>query len=108
MSDRPGQRPESDTPPAGSSSAQPENQTERVQGLDAMRLTAPWNAPAESSDQLVGRRIGAYKVLQQIGRGGMGTIYLADRADAEFQKRVALKVIKRGMDTDAILRRFKN
>src|SRR5262245_14362438 len=108
MSDGPGQVPESDSPPAGSSSAQPEDQPQRVPGLDATRLTATWNAAAESSDQLVGRRVGAYKVLQQIARGGMGTIYLADRADAAFQKRVALKVIKRGMDTEAILRRFRN
>jgi serine/threonine protein kinase/tetratricopeptide (TPR) repeat protein len=59
-------------------------------------------------DPDVGRRIGAYRVVREIGRGGMGTVHLAERADSEFRKRVAIKLIKRGMDTDFILRRFRN
>jgi eukaryotic-like serine/threonine-protein kinase len=59
-------------------------------------------------DPLVGRRIGAYKIEREIGRGGMGAVYLATRADNAFQRRVAIKVIKRGMDTDFILRRFRH
>ena len=54
----------------------------------------------------VGRRVGAYQLVAEIGRGGMGTAYLAERVDAAFEKRVAIKLIKRGMDSDAILRRF--
>jgi TolB-like protein/Tfp pilus assembly protein PilF/tRNA A-37 threonylcarbamoyl transferase component Bud32 len=54
----------------------------------------------------VGRHVGAYRLVSEIGRGGMGAAYLAERADAAFSKRVAIKLIKRGMDTDAILRRF--
>ena len=53
------------------------------------------------------RRIGAYRLVQEIGRGGMGAVYLAERSDAEFPKRVAIKLIKRGMDTDAVLARFR-
>src|SRR5262245_7838360 len=56
---------------------------------------------------LVGTRLGAYRVLQEIGRGGMGAVYLATRDDDEFQKQVAIKVVKRGMDTDEILGRFR-
>jgi non-specific serine/threonine protein kinase/serine/threonine-protein kinase len=52
-------------------------------------------------------RIGPYRVIREIGRGGMGTVYLAVRDDDAFQKRVAIKVLKRGMDTDAIVRRFQ-
>jgi len=55
----------------------------------------------------VGARVGPYRLLRQIGRGGMGTVYLAERDDAEFRKRVALKVVRRGMDTDDILLRFR-
>jgi serine/threonine protein kinase/tetratricopeptide (TPR) repeat protein len=56
----------------------------------------------------VGRRIGAYRVMRELGRGGMGAVYLAERDDSEFSHRVAIKLIKRGMDTDFILRRFRN
>lgn len=57
---------------------------------------------------LVGSRIGAYRILSEIGRGGMGAAYLAARDDSAYEKRVAIKLIKRGMDTDAILRRFRH
>jgi eukaryotic-like serine/threonine-protein kinase len=54
-----------------------------------------------------GERIGAYAVVRELGRGGMGTVYLAKRADGQFEKRVAIKVLKRGTDTDEVLRRFQ-
>ncbi len=59
-------------------------------------------------DGLIGKQIGAYKLEREIGRGGMGAVYLASRADNVFFKRVAIKLIKRGMDTDFIVRRFRN
>ncbi|HEX8493894.1 MAG TPA: protein kinase [Pyrinomonadaceae bacterium] len=62
----------------------------------------------ETVNMLIGRRLGSYKIVREIGRGGMGSVYLAQRADDEFQKRVAIKLIKRGMDTDFIIRRFRN
>ncbi|MCA1614865.1 MAG: protein kinase [Acidobacteria bacterium] len=55
----------------------------------------------------IGRRVGSYRIVRELGRGGMGAVYLAVRADDEFQKRVAIKLVKRGMDTDFILRRFR-
>jgi serine/threonine protein kinase/TolB-like protein/Tfp pilus assembly protein PilF len=54
-----------------------------------------------------GERIGAYRVEREIGRGGMGVVYLASRNDAEFERRVAIKLVKRGMDTDFVIRRFR-
>ncbi|HKT58436.1 MAG TPA: serine/threonine-protein kinase [Gemmatimonadales bacterium] len=54
-----------------------------------------------------GRRIGAYRIIREIGRGGMGTVYLAERADDAFTQQVAIKLIKRGMDTDQVLTRFR-
>lgn len=55
----------------------------------------------------IGERIGAYEVLNELGRGGMGAVYLARRADGQFEKRVAIKILKRGTDTDEVLRRFR-
>lgn len=53
-----------------------------------------------------GLRIGPYRVLSEIGRGGMGAVYLAARDDEAFTQKVALKLIKRGMDSEQIVRRF--
>lgn len=55
-----------------------------------------------------GQKIGSYRILKEIGRGGMGAVYLAARADDQYQKQVAIKVIKRGMDTTQVLRSFRN
>ena len=55
----------------------------------------------------IGERIGAYAIVTELGRGGMGAVYLAERADGQFEKRVAIKVLKRGTDTDEVLRRFR-
>ncbi|MGH9838838.1 MAG: protein kinase domain-containing protein [Blastocatellia bacterium] len=69
--------------------------------------TLPLTADLLTGDPLIERRVGAYRIVREIGRGGMGAVYLGARADNEFQKRVAVKLIKRGMDTDFILRRFR-
>jgi serine/threonine protein kinase len=53
-------------------------------------------------------QIGDYKILREIGRGGMGAVYEAVRENKDFRQRVALKVIKRGMDTDAVVSRFRH
>src|SRR6185369_13750638 len=53
-----------------------------------------------------GQHIGTYEIIRELGRGGMGAVYLASRAYEAFDKQVALKLIKRGMDSDAIIKRF--
>ncbi|MEM6336945.1 MAG: serine/threonine-protein kinase [Bacteroidota bacterium] len=55
-----------------------------------------------------GQQVGPYRLIREIGRGGMGAVYLAERADGQFEQQVALKLIKRGMDSDQILRRFES
>jgi eukaryotic-like serine/threonine-protein kinase len=62
-------------------------------------------APEGSS---LGRRIGPYQVLHRIALGGMAAVYLATRADDQYRKRVAIKLIPPGLDTEELLRRFRN
>jgi serine/threonine protein kinase len=59
-------------------------------------------------DENINRKIGVYKLVTQLGRGGMGAVYLAERTDKEFRQQVAIKLIKRGMDTDLVLKRFRH
>jgi eukaryotic-like serine/threonine-protein kinase len=55
-----------------------------------------------------GQDIGPYRVIRKIGQGGMGAVYLAARADQAFQKEVAIKLIKRGQDTEDVIQRFRS
>jgi eukaryotic-like serine/threonine-protein kinase len=58
------------------------------------------------TDRFIGRRFGAYEIQREIGRGGMGAVYLGSRADDQFSKKVAIKVIRAGMNSDFVVRRF--
>jgi len=51
--------------------------------------------------------LGAYRLLGEIGSGGMGRVWLAERGDGEYRQQVAIKLLKRGMDSDEILARFR-
>jgi TolB-like protein/Flp pilus assembly protein TadD/tRNA A-37 threonylcarbamoyl transferase component Bud32 len=75
-------------------------------------LIAGASAALESLRQFeaprIGERVGSYRIVRELGSGGMGEAFLAVRADAEYEKRVAIKLIRRGMDSTAVLRRFRN
>ncbi|HAB16099.1 MAG TPA: serine/threonine protein kinase, partial [Verrucomicrobiales bacterium] len=60
----------------------------------------------ESGDTAVGQTLGRYKLLEKIGEGGCGVVYVAEQTDP-VRRRVALKVIKLGMDTKAVVARFE-
>ena len=61
-----------------------------------------------TAEDLSGSRLGPYRLERILGRGGMGAVYLAFREDADFEQEVAIKLIRRGLDTDDILARFHN
>src|SRR5580698_3754740 len=59
------------------------------------------------TQNLVGQHLGLYRIVREIGRGGMGSVYLAVRDDAEYHKEVAIKIVRRGFDTADVLERFR-
>ncbi len=61
---------------------------------------------AGGEDRMAGAVVGRYRIVRELGRGGMAVVYLAERADGEFQQRVALKLLKRGLETEEVVRRF--
>ena len=69
-------------------------------GLDAFQ-------DLSGADPSVGKHIGPYQLVRELGSGGMGEVYLAVRADAEFHKEVAVKLIRSGQDSAAVVSRFK-
>ncbi len=64
--------------------------------LDKHEFNEDWeDRPQQRTDSLAGRRVGAYRLLRELGRGGMATVYLAERADDLYQKTVAVKLVDR-------------
>jgi eukaryotic-like serine/threonine-protein kinase len=66
------------------------------------------DAPFKPPKSFIGAQIGRYRIIDELGAGGMGAVYLAERADGSFHQRVALKLIRRAIVSDFILRRFVN
>ncbi len=71
---------------------------------EALRELASGAEPAVETGGL--ERVGPYRLVRRIGRGGMGSVFLAEREGADFEQRVAVKLLRRGMDTDDVVRRF--
>ena len=64
------------------------------------RLTAP-------TADVIGSRFGNYRIIREIGHGGMGTVFLAERDDGEFEQTVALKLVRQSIADTAIIERFR-
>ena len=81
-----------------------------LESLDLPNLDLPDTeaSPGQPEELPADRRIGAYHIERQIGRGGMGAVYLATRADGEFNKRVAIKLIRHGREDEFSIRRFRH
>ena len=76
--------------------------------LAAASLLSVLPRTARPEEAMEGRRLGPYKILRRIGSGGMGSVYAAARADEQFEKIVAVKIVKPGLDNATIVRRFRN
>lgn len=77
---------------------------DRADGILAAPAAAAAGALLYDRDR--GRQIGPYRVLREIGRGGMGVVYLAERNDGQFRRRVAVKLLRASPDADELHRRF--
>src|SRR5579862_7409078 len=75
---------------------------------DPALFEAPLFAESSSVNQRLGRRIGPYQIVEEIGEGGMGEVYRAFRADDHYTKQVAIKLVRAGQDSGFIISRFKN
>ncbi|HET8940522.1 MAG TPA: protein kinase [Rudaea sp.] len=85
-----------------------EDSAQRADDSDAAinAAVAYLGAQSRIDEAMAGTRIGPWRLERKIGSGGMGVVWLAARADGQFEQRAALKLIKRGMDSDAVLSRF--
>ncbi len=72
------------------------------------RLSALREEPAlrAEADAAAGTAVGPYVLVSLLGRGGMGEVWVADRSDGQFEQRVALKLLRAGIDSEGIRRRF--
>ena len=75
--------------------------------LDAASQTRS-DSEAAPATPMEGRHFGAYRILHEIGSGGMGSVYLADRVDEAFHKRVAIKIVRPGFADAEITGRFRH
>lgn len=70
-------------------------------------LLATASAASQAPDTWIGRRIGSYRIVREIGRGGMGVVYEAERDDSEYQKKVAIKIAPEWLRSPAAMERFR-
>jgi eukaryotic-like serine/threonine-protein kinase len=76
--------------------------------LMAKPVIAPGWLGGSDADALANRPIGPYRLIRRIGRGGMADVYLAIRADHLYRKLVAIKLVKSGLQSEEVLRRFRH
>lgn len=85
-----------------------ETEAQNMMFLSAVEFSKDFFDEEETKNVLTGQQIGVYKIVSELGYGGMGAVYLAERADGKFQQKVALKLLKREMNTAALRRRFQH
>ena len=83
---------------------------ENVEGFlaaPALALSADFFDDGDEAEKRAGQTVGRYRIIREIGRGGMGAVFLAERSDGEFQQRLALKIMRRSFADSDLARRFR-
>ena len=84
-----------------------EEEAEGLMNLSAIEFSKKFFDEDESANALIGQSFGVYTIVRELGYGGMGAVYLAERNDGKFEQKVALKLLKREMNTSALRNRFR-
>jgi len=85
-----------------------EEESEDLMRLSAVEFSKDFFDEDEAAKNVsIGQRFGVYEIVREIGYGGMGVVYLARRSDGKFDQQVALKLLKREMNTSVLRRRFR-
>ena len=74
--------------------------------LDSLHAAATGDDPGDDATDRTGEILGPFRIVSRLARGGMATVYVAERADRQWDQRVAVKVLRRGLDTEDIVERF--
>lgn len=83
-----------------------EDEADGMMQLSAVEFARDFVDDGDEGD-LTGQTVGPYRIIRELGHGGMGAVYLAERTDGKFTQRVALKLLKREMNTSALRRHFE-
>ncbi|MDX6611407.1 MAG: eukaryotic-like serine/threonine-protein kinase, partial [Blastocatellia bacterium] len=84
-----------------------EEQADGFLGAPALAFSADFFDDEGSGNARAGQTVGNYRIIREVGHGGMGAVFLAERADGEFHQQVALKVVRRTFADSELARRFR-
>lgn len=84
-----------------------EQQTGGFLASPALAFATDFFDGGDGPEERAGQTVGRYRIIREIGRGGMGAVFLAERSDGEFQQRLALKIVRRSFADSDLARRFR-
>lgn len=84
-----------------------EEQTVGFLAATALAFSVDFFDDGDGPEERAGQTVGRYRIIREIGRGGMGAVFLAERSDGEFQQRLALKIVRRSFADSDLARRFR-